>query len=254
MRSIVITGAGSGIGAAAAQELSKDKSIRLILIGRREESLLATKNTVANSEQHIILPTDISDQQNFSKAIHSIHPQKLNIFGLFANAGIGGENHYGKGDRWNEIINTNITGTYTTIMEILPYLKNSTEEYKNILITSSCLARFGVPNQTAYCTSKAALLGLTKALAVELAPEKILVNSILPGWVETGMAQDSIQNLATRQNISYQDSFQQQMNFVPTGKMSQPEELGKFINFLLTNQQTSITGQSLDINNGSFMI
>ncbi|MBL7942010.1 MAG: SDR family oxidoreductase, partial [Flavobacteriales bacterium] len=117
-----------------------------------------------------------------------------------------------------------------------------------------CLARFGVPNYTAYCTAKTGLLGLTRSLAVELSSERILVNAICPGWVETEMARTGIQKLADRDGISYQESFDRQMSFVPTGKISSPDEIASLVHFLLTNQQTSITGQGIDINNGSFMI
>ncbi|MGB1033111.1 MAG: SDR family NAD(P)-dependent oxidoreductase, partial [Flavobacteriales bacterium] len=168
--------------------------------------------------------------------------------------GIGGENHYGTEDRWGEILNINLTGTYNSIQESLPYLKNSSEDSKHILMTSSCLARFGVPNYTAYCTSKAGLLGLTKSLAIELANDNILVNSICPGWVETEMAQAGIQQLAERQNEEYKTAYQEQMNYVPLGRMSDPEEIARFVAFLFSDAQRSITGQGLDINNGSFMI
>ena len=253
MKTIIITGAGTGIGAATAMELAKDSSIRLVLIGRRKEKLEAVLENLPNQANHIVLATDISQKEQFSLDFQSINPERLNIYGLFANAGIGGENHYGKDDRWNEIIDINLTGTYITIMEVLPYLKKSKEDYKNIMITSSCLARFGVPNHTAYIASKTGLLGLMRGLAVELAPSQILVNAVLPGWVETEMAKESIQNLAERQNISYQDSYQQQMGYVPTGKMSQPQEIGKVVTFFLTNQETSITGQGIDVNNGAWM-
>jgi len=253
MKTIIITGAGTGIGAATAGQLAKDSSIRLVLIGRRKEKLEEVKENLPNPDQHLVLATDISKKEQFAQDFASINPERLNIFGLFANAGIGGENHYGKDDRWDDIININLTGTYITIMEVLPYLKKSKEDYKNIMITSSCLARFGVPNYTAYIASKTGLLGLMRGLAVELAPSKVLVNAILPGWVETEMEKESIQNLADRQHISYEDSYKQQMGYVLTGKMSQPEEIGKVVTFFLTNQETSITGQGIDVNNGAWM-
>jgi NAD(P)-dependent dehydrogenase (short-subunit alcohol dehydrogenase family) len=128
----------------------------------------------------------------------------LALDGVFANAGVGGENQYGISDRWDEIISINLTGTYVTIQELLPFIKKSNSDFKHIVITSSCLARFGVPNYTAYCTAKTGLLGLTKSLALELAPSKILVNAICPGWVETEMAKAGIQKLADRSGVAYE--------------------------------------------------
>jgi ketoreductase len=88
---------------------------------------------------------------------------------------------------------------------------------------------------------------------VEWAREQILVNAITPGWVETQMSKDSIQNLANRSGTSYDSAYSDQMNFVPTGRMAQPEELGNFVAFLFSGKQNSITGQALDINNGAYM-
>ena len=139
-------------------------------------------------------------------------------------------------------------------MEAIPLMKKAEEKFKHVLITSSCLARFGVPYYTAYCASKTGLLGLTKALAIELAPFNILVNSITPGWVETEMAKAGIQKLADHNHKSYEDTFREQMGFVPLGRMSDPTEIANYVSFLFSNQQTSITGQALDINNGAFMI
>jgi NAD(P)-dependent dehydrogenase (short-subunit alcohol dehydrogenase family) len=121
------------------------------------------------------------------------------------------------------------------------------------LITSSCLARFGVPNYTAYCTSKTGLLGLTRALSVELAASRILVNALCPGWVDTDMARAGIQLLADRAGEPFQTAFDTQMGFVPLQRMSLPQEVAKLVEFLFSGAQTSMTGQGIDINNGSWM-
>lgn len=253
MKTILITGAGSGIGRAAAIELSTKKDIRLILNGRHEETLEETKTLLSRPETHLVLASDISKKEVFAADFNKLNPGSLNLVGVFANAGIGGENSYGEDDRWQQILNVNLTGTYNSIMEALPYLKKSGEEYKNIVITSSCLARFGVPNYTAYCTSKAGLLGLTKALSVELSADKIKVNAIAPGWINTDMAREGIQKLADRSDENYSDALAEQMGYVPLAKMGEPEEVARLVSFIMTNMETSFTGHTFDINNGAFM-
>lgn len=253
MKTIVITGAGTGIGRATAQLLSEDANNRLILVSRSEENLIETLNSLQHQENHIITPLDCRDSaawKNFYKTMS----HDFSIEAVFANAGVGGENHYGAHDRWDEVISINLTGTYVTIMEALPFIRKSKNDFRHIVITSSCLGRFGVPNYTAYCTAKTGLLGLTRSLAVELGSEHILVNAICPGWVETEMAKAGIQMLADKIGTPYQETFDDQMNIVPLQRISQPKEIGEMVKFLMSDLQTSITGQGIDINNGSFMI
>jgi 3-oxoacyl-[acyl-carrier protein] reductase len=252
MKTIVITGAGSGMGAATAKRLSQNPNHRIILIGRNEVSLQRTYAEMASPSNHVVLPVDITKADDLRKALSQAISEST-IECVFANAGVGGENAYGENDRWNEIIQINLTGTYNTIMECYPYMQRSQEKFKHILITSSCLARFGVPNYTAYCTAKTGLLGLTRSLAVQWAREYILVNAITPGWVETDMAKAGIQLLANRAGSTYEESFNEQMGYVPTGRISQPEEIAAFVEFMFSGNQNSITGQALDINNGSYM-
>ncbi|WP_306640382.1 SDR family NAD(P)-dependent oxidoreductase [Sanyastnella coralliicola] len=252
MKTIIITGAGTGMGAATAVQLAKS-GYALILIGRRQDKLDQTLQACDNPSAHAAVSADITDPESFKAALNKANVHDREIYGLFANAGIGGENAYGEGDRWSQIMDINLNGTYISIMETLPYLRKSSAPFKHILITSSCLARFGVPNYTAYCTSKAGLLGLTRSLAVELASERILVNALTPGWVETEMAQQGIQLLADRGNRPYEDEYKDQMGYVPLGRMSDPSDIATFVDFLMSEKQTSITGQGLDINNGSWM-
>jgi NAD(P)-dependent dehydrogenase (short-subunit alcohol dehydrogenase family) len=254
MRTIIVTGAGSGMGRATAIKLAEDNKNRVVLVGRRKELLEESRSMLQNAETHLLMDLDIRNGSSWKNGLQKIGAEKMDIQAVFANAGIGGENHYGENDRWSEIVSTNLDGTYVTIMELLPHLRKSTSSFKHIVITASCLGRFGVPNYTAYCTAKTGLLGLTKSLAVELASEKILVNAICPGWVETEMAKAGIQKLADRSHQSYETSFKEQMSYVPLQRISQPEEIAELVTFLISGKQTSMTGQGIDINNGSFMI
>jgi NAD(P)-dependent dehydrogenase (short-subunit alcohol dehydrogenase family) len=253
-KTIIITGAGSGIGRAAAQLLSQDSQYVLLLVGRRKEALHQTLALCANQGQHRLLDLDVRDGAAWKQALAQCQNEMQNAYALFANAGVGGENHYGPQDRWEEIISTNLTGTYVSIMECMPYFLQRVHAHAHILITSSCLARFGVPRYPAYCAAKEGLLGLTKSLAVEHARSGLLINAICPGWVETEMAQAGIQKIADFAGTTYDTAYSEQMGYVPTGKMSQPTEIAAMVAFMFSGQQVSMTGQGIDINNGSFMI
>jgi NAD(P)-dependent dehydrogenase (short-subunit alcohol dehydrogenase family) len=245
---IVLSGAGSGIGRSIAQTLAK-RGYPLILLGRNLENLQTTKTTLKNSEQHQCHKCDIRNAGEIRQALAGVS----SLYALIANAGIGGENQYGDQDRWQEIIDTNLTGTYQIIQECIPLIKKNPAPFKKIVIMSSILARLGVPGYSAYCASKAGLLGLTRSLAAEHSADGILVNALCPGWVDTDMAQEGLQGFANALKISKEEAYKEAMKPVPLGKMSKPEEVAQLVAFLVSDEQTSFTGQTLDINNGALM-
>lgn len=243
----LITGAGSGIGRAIAIEIAK-QGHDCFLMGRNENNL---KETLAllTTGKHKIYVADIANENSLKNIVQQ--NADLVLDGIIANAGVGGENNFGENDRWNEIIGTNLTGTYSTVQYFLDALKRSKNNFKQIVITASVLARLGVANYSAYCASKAGLLGLMRSWAVQYAPENILVNAICPGWVNTDMAQNGLQGIADGIGISKNEFYDIAMQSVPLKKMSEPEEIAALVYYLL-NQQ-SITGQTIDINGGAVM-
>lgn len=247
-KTIAITGAGSGIGRATAGVLA-GQGYSLILLGRNASNLEKTRAALKNADAHQCFSCDIRKPEDIRKAL--AESGTASLYAVLANAGVGGGNHYADGDRWREIIDTNLSGSYYTAQECLPYLKKDKTDFKKMIFVSSILARLGVPGYSAYCASKAGLLGLTRSLASELAAEKILVNAICPGWVDTEMARRGLQAFADAQSISREEAYKNAMKPVPLGKMSEPEEIANLAAFLISDAQNSITGQTFDINNGA---
>lgn len=243
----LITGAGSGIGQAIALELA-NQGHNCYLMGRNESRLNATLQKLKPGK-HQILVADIKNADEM-QAVVDAHPDVV-LDGIIANAGIGGENQFGAQDRWHAVLETNMTGTYFTVQYFLPALHRSQSKYKHVIITSSVLARLGVANYSAYCASKAGLLGLMRSWAVQYAPDNILVNAICPGWVDTDMAQDGLQGIADGIGITKEAFYKIAMSSVPLKKMSEAHEIADLISFLL--KQVSITGQAIDINGGAVM-
>jgi 3-oxoacyl-[acyl-carrier protein] reductase len=164
---------------------------------------------------------------------------------LVANAGVGGPNEPGAGDRWDDIVQTNLYGTYLCVRAAEPHLPDG----GRIVVTSSILARIGVPGYTAYCASKAGLLGLVRALAAELAPRRIQVNAICPGWVNTEMAWQGLDAMG----IGRERAFEEAMREVPLRRMSEPDEIAGTVAWLLSDDAVGVTGQAIDHNNGAWM-
>ena len=262
MNSILITGAGSGIGAAVAQRLSQREGICVLLVGRRLEALEQVRAAMHRPEAHVALSVDVSDARSLVAALESVKAglDERPLVGVFANAGIGGGNQWGEDDRWEDIIRVNLTGTYNTLMASRPFL-NRAQGVKQVLVTSSVLARFGVPGQSAYVTSKTGLLGLVRSLAVEWSPEGIMVNALCPGWVDTDMARNSIQSMADAQGMSFEACKAQQEAILPSMRMTTPEEMAQWVDFVFSGlgegedvaRLATFTGQALDVNSGSWM-
>lgn len=251
---MLISGAGSGIGRACAFDLAQTYSdVDLILVGRREGPLEETRKALPRADRHVTVSVSQGDQEALHEKLSALDLPKRNLVAVVANAGVGGENRYGKDDRWNEIIQTNLSGTYYLVNECIPALLASPEKAKNILIVSSILSRLGVPGYAAYCASKAGLLGMMRSMAAAFAKKGVYVNAILPGWVNTEMAREGIQQFADHVGQSYDQALAGQMSMVPTGKMSEPAEIAALVSFVVSGKQTSFTGQCLDMNNGALM-
>jgi NAD(P)-dependent dehydrogenase (short-subunit alcohol dehydrogenase family) len=257
MQSIIITGAGTGIGAAAAVALSRRTNTRVVLIGRRREPLEEVASKCVGAA--LVQAMDVSDRGAWAAFLDSeaLNLAAAPLVGVFANAGIGGPNRFdeGTGDRWDEIIRINLTGTYVTVEACKPHLDAAAAEgLRHVVVTSSVLARFGVPGQAAYVASKTGLLGLVRSWATAWSADGVLVNAICPGWVETEMARNSIQAMADQAGRSYDEELEVQSRILPTGRISQPEEVAELVVWLMSNAQRSIAGQGIDINNGSSMV
>ncbi len=231
---VVVTGAGTGIGRSIAQRLAREGA-RLTLLARDESRL---RDVVAGATTRSV---DIRDRG----AVTAAFSEPLDA--LVANAGIGGPNAPGDDDRWHDIIETNLHGTYWCARAAEPRLTAG----GRIVVTSSILARLGVSGYTAYCASKAGLLGLVRSLADELAPRRIQVNAICPGWVNTDMAW---QGLDAVQGMTRDQAFEAAMRDVPLGRMSEPDEIAGTVAWLLSEDSVGVTGQAIDHNNGAFMV
>src|SRR5581483_4573438 len=165
---------------------------------------------------------------------------------LVANAGIGGPNEDGADDRFDDIVRTNLYGTYWCIRAAEPLLP----EGGRVVVTSSILARIGVAGYTAYCASKAGLLGLVRAFAAELAPRRIQVNAICPGWVNTDMAWDGLSGWP---GLTTEEAWDEAKREVPLRRMSEPAEIAGTVAWLLSDDALGVTGQAIDHNNGAWM-
>jgi NAD(P)-dependent dehydrogenase (short-subunit alcohol dehydrogenase family) len=244
---VIVTGGGVGIGLAIARRLAADGA-RLTLLARNLERLEeAAAETGARA-----IRCDISDRAAVDEAVGRAARDQGPLFALVANSGLGGPNEPGGGDRFEDIVATNLTGTYSCLRAAQRHLEPGPEP-RHLVVIASILARIGVAGYTAYCASKAGLLGLVRALAAELAPDNVQVNGICPGWVDTAMAWEGLDGLASAIGGTREDAYRQAMSEVPLGRMSRPEDVGGTVAWLLSGDARGVTGQGIDQNGGAWM-
>jgi len=245
----LVTGAGTGIGRAVARRLVAEGA-QVTAVGRRIELLeaLAAETPGAITPR----PADIRDSAALEAVVTASVGERGPFRGVVCNAGIGGSNSPGSGDRFFDIVDTNLVGTYRTIRATQPHLAAGPDT-RHVVVMSSILARFGVPSYTGYCASKAGLLGLVRAFAHELADANVQVNALCPGWVATDMAWRGIDAIAKSIGTDRAGGLADAMSHVPLGRMSEPEDVAGLVAWLVSSDARGVTGQTIDMNNGAWM-
>jgi len=248
-RVAVVTGAGTGIGRAIALRLSA-RGAAVALLGRTRGTLESVAGE-AKGETRVIA-CDVQERA----AVDAAFSEAVRAFGrlhiVVANAGIGGPNDLGGGDRWDAIVRTNLDGAYFTLRAFEAQLAGGAG-YKHAIVISSCVARFGVAGISAYSAAKAGQLGLVRSLAAELAPKRVLVNAICPGWVDTQMGVDRMTEIGESMGKGYPEAKAELLAGVPLGRSSEPDEIAGLVEFLCSPTAISFTGQAFDPNNGAWM-
>lgn len=189
MRTVLITGASSGIGAACAMVLAKEGNYRLLLCARRADRLATLSREILDSYPTTDIHTfvlDVRDNSKVKESIHTLPETWQNIDILINNAGLSqGLDAIQDGDTedWDRMIDTNVKGLLYVSRAVIPLLKNSAQAH--IVNIGSIAGKEVYPNGNVYCASKHAVDALNKAMRIDLLPFGIKVTAINPGMVET---------------------------------------------------------------------
>jgi NAD(P)-dependent dehydrogenase (short-subunit alcohol dehydrogenase family) len=247
-RAALVTGAGTGIGRAIALRLSR-AGAKVALLGRTAERL--EKVAAEAVGETCCLAADVRDRAALDAAFDAARERLGPLHVLVANAGIGGPNDLGQGDRFDDIVATNLHGAYYSVRAFERNVPTG-DDPLHVVVISSCVARFGVPGISAYSAAKAGQLGLVRSLAAELAP-RVRVNAICPGWVETSMAEARMRELGEQTGAGYEKARRELLAAVPLDRISDPDEIAGLVEFLCSPDGASFTGQTFDPNNGAWM-
>jgi NAD(P)-dependent dehydrogenase (short-subunit alcohol dehydrogenase family) len=237
----LITGASRGLGKAIALALGQ-AGARLILASRDVEALTRTAESVRQSgAQAFVFQTDVTDERQIEELEKAVVREVGQIQILVNNAGV---NIRKTGteltpQEWRQVLDTNLTSAFLMCRSFVPLMKS--QGYGRILNLTSIMSHIALPGRTAYCASKAGLLGFTRALALELAPEKITVNGISPGPFATEINTQLLQNPELNQQF---------ISRIPVGRWGQVEEVGQLAVYLCSESAGFITGTDLLIDGG----
>ena len=240
---IIVTGAASGIGLACVKRLLQEGARVGALDMRSSEDLVELQK--ASGGRLVLRTADISHEDACRTAIDELRHVLGPLTGLVCSAGIvsGKALRETTMDHWRKVFAVNVEGTVICMRAVMEEMLASRQGA--IVLVSSQLVNGGGRNNVAYVSSKAALLGLVKAAALEFAPYNVRVNAILPGVVDTPLARDN----ASRQ--ADPEAHRERLRLRhPLGRIGQPEEIADAILYLLSDKTAFMTGAELLIDGG----
>ncbi len=241
-KTAIITGSSRGIGRAAAVKLAhKGYRVCINYIERHDKAKEVVRELNDEGYEAIAFQADVGDRDQ----VYAMVEKTKDVFGppdlLVNNAGVAGQSLFQDvtDEMWNRYFNTNLNGARNTIMAVLP---DMLERKKGTIVNvSSIWGMHGASCEVTYSCTKHALIGLTRSLAMELAPSNIRVNCVAPGVIDTDMVQvlgkDVLDELALQ---------------TPLGRLGTPEDIANAICFLASEESSFITGQVL-VSDGGFI-
>jgi NAD(P)-dependent dehydrogenase (short-subunit alcohol dehydrogenase family) len=248
---VVLTGAASGIGRATALLFAKEGATQ-ILSDINEKGLNETYKLIPEyaKEKTKIFIVDVRNQHKVKKMIDLTIEKYGRIDVLIVNAGVvrvGDIETFPDSD-YDLLIDVNIKGTHYTCKHAVPYFKK--QKHGSIITLASVAAHVGQTSHANYCSTKAAVLGYTRALALDLAPFNVRVNSLSPGATDTPMLQGDVTKQAKDRGLKYEEVKKEFEEEGVMGRWATPEEIATGILFLATDESSYMTGADLRLDGG----
>lgn len=243
-RVALVTGGGTGIGAAVANKISDTHHV--VVCGRRLDRI----EKIASEVGGMAIQADVGVEQDVENLINQIIEKSGRLDTLVHNAGINYEGNVTDTslEDWDKVIRINLTSGFLVAKYALPHLAES--EGVIVSVASVAALRTG-PSIPAYCASKAGLIALTQSIAVDYAEQNIRANIVCPGWVRTEMADEEMKGISKDTGETLDETYQRVTKDIPARRPSKPEEIANAISWLISDEASFVTGAVFPIDGGS---
>lgn len=243
-RYALVTGASRGIGRAIAVELAKDGCSILLNYKSNQAAAEEAKRLIEEAGGEVeLMPFDVSQPDAINAALDkwfAAHPDKY-IDVLVNNAGIVDDEIMlaMEPEQWHRVVDVNLNGFFYCTRRVIEGMVIN--HHGRIINISSISGQTGFPGKVNYAAAKSAMIGVTKALATELAPKQVTVNAVAPGLTETDIL---------KQSREYTDPKLMDIHNLPMRRLCKPEEVAYLVSFLCSDKANYISGQIIGINGG----
>ena len=249
----VVTGAGRGIGRGIALAFANAGADVAVTARTSAELDQLVREIQAMGRHSLAVSCDVTDPEQVQYMAATVLEGLGGIDILVNNAGNAGSHKFlnHSDELWHRMLAVNLTSVYYVTKAFAPKLVE--QRYGRIINIASIASRVGGSYIVAYTAAKHGVLGLTRALAVELLPYNITVNAICPGYVDTPMTDGSVSNIASRTGMSEAQARETLEKTSPQRRLIEPEEVASIALFLAQDISKGITGQAINIDGGGVM-
>jgi NAD(P)-dependent dehydrogenase (short-subunit alcohol dehydrogenase family) len=253
-RHVIVTGGSRGIGSAIAMALAA-LGARVTIMARTERDVVTLAERIGQRmgvrTQGVIC--DVRDPGSITSAFAAAHETFGPAYALINNAGRGASSSFVATplDLWMEMIALNLTSTFLCTQQVLPAMLSAGEG--RIISIASTAGLKGYSHTAGYCAAKHGVIGMTRSLAIETAKRGVTVNAVCPGYTDTDMTKDTIEELAEVRQISEEGALQMLTRNIPTGRLIQPSEVANAVAWLCSPNASAITGQAIAVAGGEVM-